>query len=180
MRVAPSQDAEMEALVQEHYADVLRYCRRHAPAGLAEDAAQEAFLRFVRAGAARGRLGSPRAYLIAIARNVCIDMSRLRGGDWQELPEEIADGRGRTEDVAEAIDLAAALASLPRTQREAVELRYGQGLGVLEVARVLGVSRFAAARTLKSALDALRAQMEPEGESRSEDTRRRERDDGRS
>ena len=35
-------EGEAERLVDEHYADVLRYCRRHAPAGLAEDAAQEA------------------------------------------------------------------------------------------------------------------------------------------
>ena len=34
---------EAERLVGEHYADVLRYCRRHAPMGLAEDAAQETF-----------------------------------------------------------------------------------------------------------------------------------------
>ncbi len=180
MRVAPSHDADMEALIREHYADVLRYCRRHAPAGLAQDAAQETFLRFVRAGAVRRPFGSPRAYLIAIARNTCTDMLRLRGGDWQELPEEVPDERGRTEDVTESVDLGAALASLPRAQREAVELRYGQGLRVSEVALALGMSRFAAARALAGALDALRTRMGPAANDQPGGVRRREHDDGHS
>ena len=71
---------EAERLVGEHYADVLRYCRRHAPAGLAEDAAQETFLRFVRARSRYRERGRARAYLVTIARNVCADMARDRGG----------------------------------------------------------------------------------------------------
>lgn len=50
---------EAERLVGEHYADVLRYCRRHAPAGLAEDAAQETFLRFVAPARATGSGAAP-------------------------------------------------------------------------------------------------------------------------
>ena len=50
---------------------------------------------------------------------------------------------------------------LPRAQREVLELRYGQGLRVGEVARALGVSRFAAARTISAALEALREHLGP-------------------
>ena len=40
-----------DRLVEEHYDDVLAYCRRHAPSyDDAPDVAQEAFLRFVRDG----------------------------------------------------------------------------------------------------------------------------------
>ena len=86
---------EAERLVGEHYADVLRYCRRHAPAGLAEDAAQETFLRFVRARARYRERGSARAYLFTIARNVCADSHR-RGAMSRETPTMPATSRTRS------------------------------------------------------------------------------------
>ncbi len=147
-----------ERLVDEHYADVLRYCYRHAPAGLAEDAAQETFLRFVRARGRYRERGRVRAYLITIARNVCTDMFRGRASAWEQLPESLSGG----DDPAEgddARDLSRALAQLPRAQREALELRYGEGLSVGEVGAALGMSRFAAARTIAAALGALRSNM---------------------
>ena len=151
---------EAERLVGEHYADVLRYCRRHAPAGLAEDAAQETFLRFVRARARYRERGRARAYLITIARNVCADLARDRAVAWAPLPASVAGG-DEPSDADDARDLVSALARLPRTQREALELRYGQGLKVGEVARALGVSRFAAARTISTALETLREHLGP-------------------
>lgn len=150
---------EAERLVSEHYADVLRYCRRHAPAGLAEDAAQETFLRFVRARSRYRERGRARAYLVTIARNVCADMARDRASSWAELPEELSGG-GDPGEADDRRDLASALARLPRAQREALELRYGEGLTVGEVGAVLGMSRFAVARALSSGLEALRADLD--------------------
>ena len=61
-----------DRLVEEHYDDVLAYCRRHAPSyDEAPDVAQEAFLRFVRSGRSPIE-GKPLAYLLTIARNLCI------------------------------------------------------------------------------------------------------------
>ena len=151
---------EAERLVGEHYADVLRYCRRHAPAGLAEDAAQETFLRFVRARARYRERGRARAYLVTIARNVCADLARRRAAAWDPLPETLAGGDDPG-DADDARDLASALARLTRAQREALELRYGQDLRVGEVAAALGISRFAASRTIATALEALRASLDP-------------------
>ena len=149
---------EAERLVGEHYADVLRYCRRHAPAGFAEDAVQETFLRFVRARSRYREQGRVRAYLVTIARNVCADMVRRYAAGWDELPESLPGG-GDPGDADDGRDLAAALARLPRPQREALELRYGEGLTVGEVGAALGMSRFAAARALSAALEALRADL---------------------
>ena len=126
----------------------------------AEDAAQETFLRFVRARARYRERGSARAYLVTIARNVCADMARSRAVAWEELPESLA-GEGEPGDADDLRDLAHALALLPRAQREALELRYGQGLRVGEVALALGVSRFAASRAISSALGALRESLDP-------------------
>ena len=149
---------EADRFVREHYTDVLRYCRRHAPTGLAEDAAQETFLRFVRARSRYRERGRVRAYLVTIARNVCTDLARDRASSWAELPEAIPGG-GDPGEADDRRDLASALARLPRVQREALELRYGEGLTVGEVGAALGVSRFAAARALSSALEALRASL---------------------
>ncbi|MFR4804976.1 MAG: RNA polymerase sigma factor [Eggerthellaceae bacterium] len=65
-----------DRLVEEHYDDVLAYCRRHAPSyDDAPDVAQGAFLRFVR----RSPRGSkPLAYRVPHARNLCIDAARAR------------------------------------------------------------------------------------------------------
>lgn len=55
-----------DRLVEEHYDDVLAYCRRHAPScDEAPDVAQEAFLRFVRSGRSPVE-GKPLAYLLTI------------------------------------------------------------------------------------------------------------------
>lgn len=67
----------VEKIVSEHYADVLAYCRRHtASPEEAADACQETFLRFVRRAGAYRERGKPLAYLLTIARNVCVDLAR--------------------------------------------------------------------------------------------------------
>ena len=81
-----------DRLVEEHYDDVLAYCRRHAPFyDDAPDVAQEAFLRFVRSG--RSPLdGKPLAYLFTIARNLCIDAARARRLPVGPLDVDVPDG----------------------------------------------------------------------------------------
>lgn len=148
---------EAERLVGEHYADVLRYCRRRTTCVEdAQDAAQETFLRFMRSAQSYRERGKPLAYLLTIARNVCIDLSRAHARDPEELPEDLAspdapDGRD--------LDLERALGRLRPEEREVLELRFDQGLRVGEVGQVLDMSRFAAARRVRSALDALRAEL---------------------
>ncbi|WP_241145751.1 RNA polymerase sigma factor [Olsenella sp. An188] len=69
----------VEKIVSERYADVLAYCRRHtASPEEAADACQETFLRFVRRAGAYRERGKPLAYLLTIARNVCVDLARAR------------------------------------------------------------------------------------------------------
>ncbi|MBO7675395.1 MAG: sigma-70 family RNA polymerase sigma factor [Atopobiaceae bacterium] len=143
-------------IAEECYGEVLAYCRRHAPAGHdPADLAQETFLRFVRAQGYAER-GRPIAYLMRVARSVCVDAGRKRSLNTVSLDFEVAaDERDNRE-----IELDAALARLPDDLREAVELRYGSGLGVGEVARVLGISRFSARRRINAALKALESLLE--------------------
>ena len=142
-------------IAEQCYAEVLAYCRRHAPAGHEPaDLAQETFLRFVRARGYRER-GKPIAYLMRIARGVCVDASRQRRLETVSLDFDVAD-----EERADwAIDLDEALAKLPDELRDVVELRFASGLGVGDVARALGISRFSASRRIKAALSRLEREL---------------------
>lgn len=143
-------------IVEECYGRVLAYCRRHAPDGTdPHDIAQETFLRLARSG--ETDLDNPTAYLVAVARNLCADAYRSHRVQTISLDEgpETADPRDEAADV----ELSLALEKLPSELREAIELRFDQGLAVNEVARVLGVSRFAASRRLKRALALLKEEL---------------------
>lgn len=102
--------------------------------------------------------GKPLAFLLTVARGVCADAYRRRGRVWEPLDENAAAGEPQGGGIREA------LASLPPEQREVLELRYDHGLRVNEVARVLGVSRFAAGRRISAALEALKAELTDTGE----------------
>lgn len=146
-------------IAEECYGEVLAYCRRHAPAGHEPaDLAQETFLRFVRAGSYRER-GKPIAYLMRIARSVCIDASRRR-----RLEVVALDFDPPTEEPGErGSEVEEALAKLPDDLREAVELRYGTGLDVSEVAKALGISRFSVRRRISAALKLLEEELREGG-----------------
>lgn len=166
MRVAYPQRglnaAEVRALIEDHYDDVLAYCRRHTEsADEAQDAAQEVFLRFVRTAKSYRDAGKPLAYLLTIARNVCVDVARARVRATDELPtdEVLADpAPSDTENFSPAgMDgLRHAIALLTAEDREVLELRFDQELTFAEIGRVMGISRFAARRRLDGALAALR------------------------
>lgn len=165
-----SESSDDAAVVEQCYGDVLAYCRRHGPRGSAEDLAQEVFLRFARQSTYRDR-GTAKAYLLAIARNLCIDAGRSAGR--APLPVDpsgeevaaIADPRNPIGDW----ELSQALAALDAQSREVLELRYDQGLSASEMAQVLEVSRFSAHRRLKRALEQLRQQLLPADSSATEE-----------
>lgn len=109
----------------------------------AEDLVQEAFIRLSRNA---HRLADPAAevaYLRAIVLNLCRDHNR-RGlmslrhrppADLEpDLPEDVVVGREQSREVV------AALAALPRRQRDCLVLRYYLDLGPPEIAATLGLS----------------------------------------
>lgn len=155
-------DAEERAceLARTYYGDVYAYCRRRsATPEDAQDLAQETFLRFVRAQRTRRYrdAGKPLAYLLSIARNVCIDASRKRRFDQVPFDEAAHDFSDPAAGAGASSAVSAALLRLDPDEREILELRFDQGLGVGELAAVLGVSRFSASRRIKRALSDLKA-----------------------
>lgn len=131
---------------------------------LAEDAAQETYLRIFRSMNAF-RLGERfEAWMIRIAVNVCYDLARKRGP--RPLPVETLEtleGDAAAMGAEDAVLLhqrralvRQALASLPYGERAALVLRDLEGFSTDEVARMLGVRPV----TIRSQAAAARAKVQ--------------------
>jgi RNA polymerase sigma-70 factor (ECF subfamily) len=114
----------------------------------AEEAVQETFVRLWRNAyqydESKARVAS---WILSITRNLCLDELRRRRRRVCEVPDLTGaferPGGDRTEEEAERSllvgEVHAALSSLPREQRSAIELVYFQGLSSQEVGAKLGV-----------------------------------------
>lgn len=131
---------------------------------LAEDAAQEAYLRVFRSLDSY-RLGEPfEAWLVRIAVHVCYDLARKRGP--RPVVVESLEGLGGPDGAPEAEDLVLrdqrralirrALATLPPGERIALVLRDLEGLTSEEVGRILGLRP----ATVRSQVAAARAKVQ--------------------
>jgi RNA polymerase sigma factor (sigma-70 family) len=146
-----------EAVVAEHGATVLRVCRAVLGPADADDAWSETFLAALRAYPELPGDANVEAWLVTIAHRKAIDVTRAaarRAVPVGEVPEpagpQRAGGEGRD------LDLAGALAGLPRRQREAVAYHYLAGLPYAEVAAVTGGSTDAARRAAADGIARLR------------------------
>jgi RNA polymerase sigma-70 factor (ECF subfamily) len=132
--------------------------------GLAEDVAQEAF---VRCWSQIHRFDSRQArfttWLYRIVVNLCIDLKRRP--EPEPLPEDFdrIDANAHAEEMLERSErdtlLAQALNDLPMRQRAALTLVYDQGLSGAEAARVLGSTVKAVERLLARARTYLRTRL---------------------
>ena len=129
---------------------------------LAEDVTQEVFLRLAkgrRRWRPRARL---RTLLYQIALNTCREIRRRRARDARLTSDAVT-----REDTVPArdprlADLARALDVLSQRQREAVVLRFYEGLDTRETAKVMGCRQGTVKSHLHRALEALRRAMEAE------------------
>ncbi len=164
--LAPTLDSALPpfaVLVSSHGAAVLRVCRALVGVVDADDVWQETFLAALRTYPTSGSIRNREAWLVTIARNKAID-HRRRGVHVPEPVENIGDGPlGGGDDVVHAVEAGetadavwAALAKLPRLQREAVIYHHLAGLRYAEVAGILGNSEAAARRAASDGMSALR------------------------
>lgn len=157
MDSSSTENADAAQVAEAHYDDVFRYCYRHTGSREdAQDLTQETFLRFVRSASRYVEHGKPLAYLYTIARNLCADRYRTQKPSVGELDERIADPH----DESDGFELAEMISRLPEADREIIALKYDQGLSIIEIGTVLGLSRFAVSRRLKKALAELRRWIE--------------------
>jgi RNA polymerase sigma-70 factor (ECF subfamily) len=160
-------DGSFEAVVREYqdrlYSFALRLIGR---AEDAEDVAQDAFVRAYRAlksyNAERIRALALKAWLYRITLNVV--RNRLRGKKRRFVPLEDWDASDQPSDRPDAraearrarTDLATLVAHLPERYRDAIVLRYVEGLRVEDVAAILKQPLGTTKSNLHRAVNALR------------------------
>jgi RNA polymerase sigma-70 factor (ECF subfamily) len=129
----------------------------------AEDVVQETFLNYWQHGA---NVEQPRAWLLRVARNACLDRLRKSGRlvshEQAELPEpsEDRDPAWHYEQRELSADLQKCVDSLPEPQRSLVVLFDVQGADGATCARVLGLSVNQVKVYLHRARRKLRQQLE--------------------
>ena len=165
-------DAEaMNEALRRYWSGVVEYVMRHTDdRDEAKDVAQDAFLYLWQGRVVGRRVGSLKALLYGVARN----LARNRGRSWQHarvisLERVDANLRGSSdrspdEVVAEAELLARlerAVAALSPRRQEIFTLVRMHGLSYEESAHVLGISAQTVANQMSSALAELRARVGP-------------------
>ena len=161
--MVPDRDREFDRLVGEYQGPVLRMCfLTLRDRTLAEDAAQETFLKVYRTmDAFRGEC-SEKTWIMKIAVRTCYDMNRSgwfrfmnRRVTPDMLPEQAAEESDPRDD-----ELTAAVLRLPLKLREAVLLHHYQGLNVNETAEALGISHSSVSGRLKRGREKLKELLE--------------------
>ena len=156
--------AAMEELISIYYPEMLRYCLWHAPnRDLAEDAAQETFLKMIRYFNTYTHSGNFRAFLYRIAANVCADMRKRKWMTETSL-ENSTQVMAYTEQgfakADEDLQLLNLVRDLDVEMKEVVLLRFGQDLTLKEIAKVLHLPMRTVQSRLRRALKHLRTSLE--------------------
>lgn len=152
-------EAEMERIMAQYGASVKRMCRLQLGDGhLAEDAAQETFIKVWRSGGGFRGECTEKTWILRIAINACRD---IRRGAWfrrvdrtrpvEELPLP-TKGNGP--------DLAGEIAALPPRYREIIVLYYYQGMPLGDAALAMGININTAKSRLQRARKMLRTELE--------------------
>ena len=163
MTVVKEPDGDRLEDLMRRYGDALvRMCCLYLhDAALAQDAAQDTFIKaWRRLETFRGECDE-RTWLMRIAINTCRDMRRsrwLRHVDRRVTPEMLPEASAPFEERDEELTLA--MMRLPPKQREAVLLRYYQRMSLAQAAQAMGVTVSTVSRQLGRALRSLRGILE--------------------
>jgi RNA polymerase sigma-70 factor (ECF subfamily) len=126
--------------------------------GLAQDAAQEAWIRYLRyLDGERPQFSIP--LLITVALNVARDWARRRSRHLEDLRPDVT---AEAPPYPAHRDLLDAVRRLPSPEREAVVMHYALDMPVAEVAAVLGKRAGTVKSLLRRARGHLRALLTPE------------------
>ena len=151
----------LEDLMRRYGDALVRMCCLYLnDASLAQDAAQDTFIKAWRnLGQFRGECDE-RTWLMRIAINTCRDYHRTawlrhvdRGTPLEALPEVGAEDAHPDGEVIRAVT------ALPRREREAVLLRYYQEMTIAEAAQALRISQSAVKQRLQRANRRLRDRL---------------------
>src|SRR3712207_3119203 len=155
-------DGGFEAVYRNHVRDVFGFSLSIlGNAADAEDVTQTTFLNAYRALKRGERVQNLRAWLLAIAHNVCRQRFRTAARRPQEveLDEEAAEA-SPDGDAPTAQEIRHAMSQLAFNQRTVLVLREIEGLSYEEIAQAMGLSLSAVETLLFRARQALREQLE--------------------
>lgn len=176
LRVRSGDADSFELLLNRYRAPLIRYfCRMVRDQALAEDLAQEVFLRVYQARERYQPEARFTTWLYRIATNLALNALRDRRD--AEMPAEPANGEGDPPE-ARIVDsrptaeqslilsereraIRQAVEALPDNQRAAVILHKYQEVDYRQIARILDVSESAVKSLLFRAYETLRARLEP-------------------
>lgn len=159
-----AREQELTRLMRTYGDSVKRLCCVYLrDLGVAEDAAQETFIRAYEHAdrLLSGEINNEKAWLMTIAVNACRSMLRsswMRHVDRRQSIETLPLASPSGEDMSLA--LTQAIATLPVKLRELVLLHYYQDLNLRICAKILGISPATATRRLQQAQKKLRDELE--------------------
>ena len=152
----------LEAMMNRYGTDILRFCTLQLKdAKLAEDAAQEVFIKAWKAVERFQGRSSEKTWLLRIAINTCRDYQRTGWFRWMDRRTTPDDGPDQPyeENGFDRLPVTMAVSELPTVQRAVVWLRYSEGMRLSEIASVTGVSEATVKRRLEKAAAALRQKL---------------------
>lgn len=169
LRPLPSPAGEVERLFQEHHDQIFRTAYRiTGSAGDAEDVLQTVFLRLVGRKQKLDLAPSPGGYLHRAAINASLDVLRHRTKSRyvsiEEVPGELIESPGLSPEALHSESelrsrIRTAVARLGAKAAEVVALKYFEGYGNQEIARLLGTSEMVVAVILHRARTRLRKEI---------------------
>jgi RNA polymerase sigma-70 factor (ECF subfamily) len=121
---------------------VFKYCRRVlGNQELAEDVFQETFVRFYRSSSAEREMTNVMAFILKIARNLCLNAKSSKHFNLAPLEGIELPARGDHYENRELVEIiASAVECLTPEFREAFVLREYDGLSYADIAEVVGIS----------------------------------------
>ena len=140
-----------EKIIRKYYDEIFRYCYHHVESSaVAEDLCQDTFVSFIEHYGRYRQEGKTKNYLYTIAKNKCKDYyKKLRPIVMENVPEQ-------------EVAVKYMVMSLPEELKEAIILRYFQGLKYTDIAAILKISSSLVKYRVKKGLELL-AQMEGGG-----------------
>ena len=152
--------------VYDDYADaIFRFCAlKVSTRSIAEDLAQETFMRYWQQLRSGVDIGNDRAFLYAVARNLVIDWYRKRREQsldamTDEGFEFASDDHHRISEHAEVREVLAVVNVLDEPSREALTLRFVDGLSPKDIAALTGETANAVSVRINRALKKVREHL---------------------
>lgn len=166
-RMEQGDHSAADELIGIFYPEILRYCLWHVPnRSLAEDAAQETFLKVIRYFDRYTHKGRFKSFLYQIAAHTCIDMwrkNRCQDIALEEMTTESAYWESGFEDVQSDMVLKKLVKNLPTDLQEMIILRFGQELTLREIAQIMEMPLRTVQSRLRSALKKIKKEIEKGG-----------------